>query len=172
MRTKVLMWIFIVISVISTTALVTMSVSRCNSHRNMSEKKGFCKNHKDRLLEKLNLTDEQKSLYDAEKLSHRERTRPFFDSILDTRKFMFEELKKDEPSQVVVDSCVSVIALYEGKMQNETAVHILNMKTFLNAVQVDSLFSFFTKKMIPCSKEFDKQCKRHRNCKKSSCKPN
>lgn len=150
----ILLWVFIIISLISTSALVTLVVVKPNfAYLSFPVNENFNSNinygNKDYLIDKLNLTDEQFEFFMAEKMNHLAKVEPIFDSIIKIRKELFAELRKNVPDTVKVDIYLDKIAGLERDLQMETVRHMLNLKTFLDPVQVDSLFSFFSCRMMP-----------------------
>ncbi|MBN2729469.1 MAG: hypothetical protein JXR53_09625 [Bacteroidales bacterium] len=151
---SILLWIFIIISVISTSALVTLVLVKTNFshdhrpfHHEMNNQDSC--HQKDALISSLNLDEEQLKLFNEEKTNHIVLVGPIFDSIMQIRSLMIDELKLENPDTVKIQSYVEGISVLEKELQMESVHHMLNMKKFLNPVQIDSLFSFFGRRMMP-----------------------
>ncbi|PLW91964.1 MAG: hypothetical protein C0592_13295 [Marinilabiliales bacterium] len=151
---NILLWVFIIISVISTSALVTLVVVKPNlgpppGPVTQDFNDNMHQGGRDVLIDKLNLTDEQFEYFRAEKLNHLALVEPIFDTIMMVRQSLFTELQQENPDTMKVDEYVEKIASLERDLQMETVHHMLSLKSFLDPVQVDSLFAFFERRMIP-----------------------
>ena len=156
MKTKTtLLWVFIIISMISTSALVTLVVVKPNfgtEPKPFPPENNFQQENNvggDLLIDNLNLDEEQFELFRAEKMNHLSHVEPIFDSISNLRSALFAELQLANPDTAKVDFYVDQIAGLERTLQMEAVHHMLNLKTFLEPVQVDSLFAFFSRRMMP-----------------------
>ncbi|NLL29114.1 MAG: hypothetical protein GX259_09980 [Bacteroidales bacterium] len=150
---NLIIWILAIISIVSTTALVTLAISNsttqkyCVKHNNFKKRRngGY-------LIKKLNLNDEQKDLFIKSKKEHFDKIFPIFGNIRTYRDTLFQELKKENPDSNIINNCVENISEYEKDIQIESNNHLLNVKKFLNKTQFDSLISFHSKAMNPKNK--------------------
>lgn len=152
----IVLWIFIIISIISTSALITLVVVKPHfrmenrdNHHHFNDNNQEYDNVREMLVEKLNLNEEQIQLFQQEKVTHFATVEPVFDTIMIVRSALFEELKIDNPDTIKVNEYVEQIANLERILQMESVHHMLNLKSFLDPVQVDSLFAFFSSHMMP-----------------------
>ncbi len=150
---SLLLWIFIVISVVSTSALLTVVLLKPAFYSNerppfhqFNDNQNF---QRKSMMEILNLDENQKELFMQEKQKHHVAIMPIFDSIMTTRARMFTELRKEIPDTENINIYILNISQYEARLQMESVYHLLNMKSFLNEVQIDSMFSIFSRRMMP-----------------------
>ncbi|MPM13024.1 hypothetical protein SDC9_59379 [bioreactor metagenome] len=155
---NVIIWILTVVSTISVTALITLWLIRPAApdmypfHHNSDRQhntEGICEN---RMMEKLNLRDEQKEKFTVQFKYHHERIDPVFDSLRTLRASLFDELDKDSPDTAVINSCIGKISVQELNLQKESIDHLLSMKKFLDPVQFDTLLSMHKRAMMPMRK--------------------
>lgn len=150
---SLLLWIFIVISIISSSALITVVLIKPAFYSN--ERPYFHQFNDDQnfrgmsMVKILDLDENQKDLFLQEKQKHHAAIIPIFDSIMTIRTRMFEELRNEKPDMDLVNTYVLNISQYEARLQMESVYHLMNMKSFLNEVQIDSMFSIFSRKMMP-----------------------
>lgn len=158
---NLIIWILAIISTVSTTALITMAVSNNTTKNCCVRQNDFrARNNSGYLIKKLNLNDEQKNLFIKSKEEHFDKIFPIFSNIRAYRDTFFQELKKENPDSNIINNCVENISEYEKDIQIESKNHLLNLKTFLNKTQFDSLISFHSKAMNPKNKfsKYKRRC--------------
>jgi len=166
-----IIWILAVISTFSTTALVTLSLIRPAApefkpfHHNNNE----CVQNKEcdsKMMQRLNLNEEQKELFINQRKAHHAKVDPIFDSLRCLRSQLFAEVDKDTPDTLVINTYITKISEQETFLQKEGVANMLSMKEFLDPVQMDTLISIFSKAMMPMRKGMHKDEKQHCNSNK------
>lgn len=154
---NIVIWILAVTTTLSTTALATFWIFRPvvpdfrpNHPRN--EMLDNTHNGGGRLMNSLNLSEEQEALFLNQREHHREKVTPLFDEIGMLRNELFSEIAKEKPDSNVIDSIITRITKIESTLQKEAVRHMLALKVFLDPVQTDSMLTFYSRIMTPFGK--------------------
>ncbi|MBD3241350.1 MAG: periplasmic heavy metal sensor [Chitinivibrionales bacterium] len=139
MKTRVLVAVLVLLTVVNITGFGVMLVRRARSERTFRERGPL----RHQLMRELDLTREQRRALRAFRSQFVERTQELRDSLHSTHRMLVAEMREAEPDLARIDSLVTRVAELQGKVQRVAVRSMLEEKRKLAPEQQEKLFRLY-----------------------------
>lgn len=140
MKTRVLIIVLVLLTVVNITGFGVMLINRARTPYPLLDRRPVRRH----IIRELDLTREQRRALRAFRTQFMERTRPLRDSLHDTHRNLVDEMRAPGPDLERIDSLVTRISELQGEIQRTAVRSMLEEKDKLAPEQREKLFRLYS----------------------------